>query len=186
MQATPHVSLDAYLTLDAESDGRYEYWDGRVVAMAGAEPEHNQLAVNLATELNLRLRDRGCRLAVADQRVRVEAGYVYPDVVLTCADPDYENTQPRTLRNPELLVEILSPTSIDRDMEDKLVAYTGLASLQEYWIVSTSRVLVMQYLRRASEWVLHAVVGLNSSIESDHFDLAIPLRDIYRLVIEEE
>ena len=48
MQPDSYVTLEAYLTLDAEADVKHEYRDGRVIAMAGAEPEHNQLTVNLA------------------------------------------------------------------------------------------------------------------------------------------
>ncbi len=49
MPPESYVSLAAYLALDADADVKHEYWDGRVVAMAGAEPEHNQLTANLAT-----------------------------------------------------------------------------------------------------------------------------------------
>ena len=86
MPPDSYVTLEAYLVLDADADVKHEYWDGRVIAMAGAEPEHNQLTANLATEFNVRLRARGCRVAVADQRVRVGKRYVYPDVVVTCQD----------------------------------------------------------------------------------------------------
>ena len=71
MPPESYVTLEAYLAIDAEADIKHEYWDGRVIAMASAEPEHNQLTGNLATEFNVRLRSRGCRVAVADQRVRV-------------------------------------------------------------------------------------------------------------------
>ena len=71
MQPDSYVTLKAYLALEADADVKHEYWDGRVIAMAGAEPEHNQLTANLATEFNVRLRARGYRVAVADQRVRV-------------------------------------------------------------------------------------------------------------------
>ncbi len=56
MPPESYVTLEAYLALDADADVKHEYWDGRVIAMAGAEPEHNQLTGNLATEFNIRLR----------------------------------------------------------------------------------------------------------------------------------
>lgn len=185
MQPTARISPEAYLVLDAEAETRSEYWDGQVVSMAGAEPEHNQLIVNLTIELGQRLRERGCRMAIGDQRVQVDAGYVYPDVVVVCQAPEYLDTRPRTLLNPDLLIEVLSPSTMGTDLEVKLLAYTALESLQEYWVVSTARALVLRYVRRDDEWMLHAVVGLDARVQSTGFDLDVPMREIYRLVIED-
>ena len=186
MQPDSYVTLEAYLDLEAEADVKHEYWDGRIIAMAGAEPEHNQLTANLATEFNVRLRARGCRVAVADQRVQVGSRYVYPDVIVTCREPVYADPRPRTLTNPELIVEVLSSSTTERDLEDKLLAYTRLDSLQEYWIVSSARPLVMRYVRRDQEWVLRAALGLESTVQSDHFGIEIPMTDLYLLVFDEE
>ena len=186
MPPDSYVSLAAYLALNADADVKHEYWDGRVIAMAGAEPEHNQLTGNLATEFNVRLRSRGCRVAVADQRVRVGKRYVYPDVVVTCQEPIYADPRPRTLTNPELIVEVLSSSTAERDLEDKLLAYTRLESLKEYWIVSSARPLVMRYVRRGQEGVLRAALGMESTVQSDHFGIEIPMIDLYLLVFDEE
>ncbi len=182
MQPAARISPEVYFALDAESPDRNEYWDGMVVAMAGAEPDHNQVVVNLTLELGQRLRDQECRMAVGDQRVQIDVGYVYPDLVVICGPPEYLDTRPRTLTNPELLVEVLSASTMETDLEAKLLAYTCLESLREYWIVSAVRPLVMQYARRGSEWVLHAAVGLDATVQSPHFGLEVPLREIYRLV----
>ncbi len=184
MQPRTRATLQQYLVLDAEAEYKHEYWDGEVEAMAGAEPEHNQIALNLALELGQRLRPKGCRGAVGDQRVQVGTRYVYPDVVFVCGEPDYADTTPRTLRNPNLLIEVLSPSTIERDLEDKLLAYTQLPSLQEYWIVSSSQPLVMQYVRRDDMWVLQGIMGLDAAITSSHFELEIAMQHIYALVFE--
>ena len=184
MQPESYVTLEAYLALDADADFKHEYWDGEVVAMAGAEPEHNQLTANLATEFNVRLRARGCRVAVADQRVRVGKRYVYPDVVVTCQEPVYADPRPRTLTNPELIVEVLSSSTTERDLEDKLLAYIRLDSLKEYWIFSSERPLAMRYMRRGEDWVMRGAPGLDAAVHSEHFGIEIPMSDIYTLVFD--
>ncbi len=120
------------------------------------------------------------------QRVRVGKRYVYPDVVVTCQEPIYADPRPRTLTNPELIVEVLSSPTAEHDLEDKLLAYTRLDSLKEYWIVSSARSLVMRYVRRGQEWVLRAALGLESTVQSDHFGIEIPMIDLYLLVFDEE
>lgn len=184
MQPAQEVTPEIYLKLDAVSEARHEYWDGRVVAMAGAEPEHNKITANLTFELMARLRDRGCSVVSSDQRVQVGLRYVYPDVVATCGKEDFLDTTPRTLLNPTLLVEVLSASTHETDVEEKLLAYTRLESLQEYWMVSSARPLVMRYVRRGEDWILYAAMGLEAVLRSEHLGVEIPMPDVYRLVIE--
>ena len=130
--ATRSCTVDEYLELDAEAqDERYEFQNGSVIPTAGAEPEHNQIKDNVSSELRSRLQPKGCWVMTSEQRVRVSFGYVYPDVVVAC-DPTYEETRPRILQNPELIVEVTSDSTQARDHSDKLAAYTELGSLQEY------------------------------------------------------
>ena len=113
------------------------------------------------------------------------SGYVYPDVVVAC-EPSYENTRPRTLQNPELIVEVTSDSTQARDHSDKLAAYTELNSLLEYWMVDPEKPLLTQYTRDADGWRYRAHTALSDTVESTAFDLEIPLRDVYALVVSEE
>jgi Uma2 family endonuclease len=184
--ATRSYTVDEYLELDAEAkDERYEFQHGSVIPMAGAEPEHNQIKNNVSSELRSRLQPKGCWVMTSDQRVRVSFGYVYPDVVVACT-PSYEDTRPRTLRNPELTVEVTSDSPQARDHSDKLAAYTELESLQEYWVIDSVKPLLTQYSRDADGWRYRAHTALSETVTSSAFDLNIPLRDVYALVIEEE
>lgn len=184
MQPRIHLTPAEYLTLDAESDLRYEYWDGHVYAMAGAEPEHNQLKDNIARELGNRLLPRGCRVMTSDQRVAVGTRYLYPDVVVAC-NPEYADTKPRTLRNPDLIVEVISDSTAGHDRGAKLEAYTGLASLREYWIADPTQPLVQQHVRQGDAWLLRFIRGLDAAVASPMFDIAVPMRALYALVLGE-
>ncbi len=186
MQTVTYYTAEEYLTLDAEAEEgvRYEYWDGHVVAMAGAEPEHNVLKGNIARELGNRLIKRGCRVMSSDQRVQVGSRYVYPDVVVACK-PNYASTRPRTLLNPELLVEVTSTSTAGTDRGSKLAAYTELDSLQEYWIAESNRVLLTQFVRHEAGWLLHNYTHRDAILRSAHFGLEIPVEAFYALVLEE-
>lgn len=186
MQPNTSISPEAYLELDERSEVKHEYWDGHIIAMAGAEPEHNKITANLTYELITRLRSRGCAVVGGDQRVQVGSRYVYPDVVVTCTEESYADTRPRTLVNPDLIIEVLSASTAEQDRGDKLVAYTRMASLKEYWIVESDRPLVLQYVRRDEEWVLHAVLGLEAAVRSEAFGIEVPMQDIYMLVVPGE
>lgn len=72
---------------------------GQIVAMAGAELERNQIAQNVRGELTAALGDRSCHIVGIDQRVYVEATgeYFYPDVLVTCLEPQLIDQKPRSL-----------------------------------------------------------------------------------------
>jgi Uma2 family endonuclease len=183
--ATRSYTVEEYLELDAEADDeRYEFQNGSVIPMAGAEPEHNQIKDNISRELGNQLVERRCFVMTSDQRVRVSFGYVYPDVVVAC-DPTYEDTRPRTLQNPELIVEVTSESTQARDHSDKLAAYTELDSLQECWMVHPEKPLLTQYTRDSEGWRYRAQTALSDTVESDTFDLEVPLRNLYALVLED-
>lgn len=183
--ATRSHTVEEYLELDREAeDERYEFQHGSVIPMAGAEPEHNQIKDNVSAELRPRLQPEGCWVMTSDQRVRVSFGYVYPDVVVAC-EPSYEDTRPRTLRNPELVVEVTSDATQARDHSDKLAAYTELESLREYWVIDPDKVLLTQYARDAEGWRYRAHTALSASVTSEAFDLDVPLRNLYALVLDE-
>lgn len=187
--ARRQLTVEEYLDLDAEADEtRYEYLDGRVWALAGATPPHNLLKDNIRTEVHTRLRSRGCRSFTSDQRVRLTEGrYVYPDVVVVCGSPEYTDESPPSLVNPELLVEVTSESTTDRDHQDKLDAYLQLDSLQEYWIASPSRVLITQYVRQGDDWIVRSVRNRDATLRCEALDVSLSLDDIYALVeLEEE
>jgi Uma2 family endonuclease len=135
MQPEPSLSVEEYLSLEAIAGTKHEYWGGQRFAMAGADLVHNQLTSNLVIALGTRLHPRGCRVLVSDQRVQVGLRYFYPDVVVVCQVPDLVPPRPTSLRNPELVVEILSESIASLDHHVKLYAYLQVESLKEYWMV---------------------------------------------------
>lgn len=134
------TSLEDYLALDLASDGKLEYLNGVVVAMAGASPRHNQIAANVLGELRVALSGSPCRVLGSDQRVRVSqtGAYLYPDVTVTCAEPRFADDRPASLLNPRLVVEVLSSSTSDHDRGVKLAHYRRLESVHEVVLVEQS------------------------------------------------
>ncbi|PSQ86815.1 MAG: hypothetical protein BRD42_03840 [Bacteroidetes bacterium QS_3_64_15] len=182
--ACRHLTVEEYLELDADADEvRYEYLDGRVWALAGAAPPHNLVKDNIQGEFYVALRPRGCRSFTSDQRVQLtEERYVYPDVAVVCGPPEYTDESPPSLVNPELLVEVTSASTADRDHQDKLDAYLQIDSLREYWIASPSRILITQYVRQDDEWVVRSVRNREAVLRCEALGIELDMDDIYALV----
>jgi Uma2 family endonuclease len=52
VQRSPKTSVADYLVAEHTSETRHEYFDGIVVAMAGASPRHNLITSNLVRHLS--------------------------------------------------------------------------------------------------------------------------------------
>jgi len=183
MEARRSMSQGEYLAFEAVSDIKHEYWYGNVYAMAGASPEHNRIVSNFVMTIGPGFRVRGCHVASSDQRVRLGNGaYVYPDVVVACSQPTYTEEKPAALLNPNLVVEVVSSSSINMDRKNKLEAYTQLASLQEYWIVEQDEAAITRVFRKNDLWVLDFVSGLEQVLTSEALGVSVALEDIYTLV----
>ena len=156
---------EEYLALDldaGEGEGvKYEYDGTHVYMMAGASVEHNQVAINASTFFNTRLIERGCRVMQSDMRVRLPGGrYTYPDVVALCTAPELTDERPPSLLNPELIAEVASDSTAERDRTWKLDRYLQIESLREYWILETEAPRLQQYVRAEprGEWVVRTAV----------------------------
>lgn len=190
MSALPHpapevVSPETYLEREGTAPFRSEYIDGRVFAMGGASPNHNQVVVNLTTALGLFFRTRACTNYASDLRVGVQSGaaYLYPDIVITCGPEQFLPTQPPTLLNPLAIVEVLSPSTEARDRGEKFLQYQTIASLREY-------VLVSQWPRRFESflkledgvWTYRAFREDPTALEIASVPCVIPAEDVYNKV----
>ena len=57
MQLHTHITPEACLAFDAETEGKHEYWGGRIVAMAGETPSHSSIKDNVVAALRARRPD---------------------------------------------------------------------------------------------------------------------------------
>ncbi len=190
METDVLYTLDDYLALEAKAyaeaeDVKHEFDGSHVHAMAGASVEHVLTTGNIHTALNTRLAERRCRVMQSDLRVRLPSGrYTYPDVAALCAAPEVTEEKPPSLLNPELVVEVASSSTAERDRTWKLEGYLRIESLQEYWIVEVDAPRLQQYARAGEDWTVRVLHGLDAQIQSESLALDIPLREIYRLVFE--
>src|ERR1051325_992618 len=91
----PRLTPEEYLEQEQKAETKSEYYDGYIVAMAGASPEHNAITFNLSVEIGAQLRGGGCQGFSSDMRVHVPEcnRYYYPDVVVVCEEPLYERVR---------------------------------------------------------------------------------------------
>jgi Uma2 family endonuclease len=172
-----------YLSIERRAATRSEYYRGETFAMTGASWAHTLIKVNLAVETAIRLRGGTCRVVTSDLRVKIEATglYCYPDVVVVCDDPKFDDEIKDTLLNPRVVIEVLSDSTEKYGRGTKFSHYRQLPSLKEYVLVSQDSPLVERFVRQPDEsWLLTAFGDVAQSFSFATIPAAIPLSEIYR------
>lgn len=175
---------EEYLALERQAEYKSEYINGEIYARSGASKEHNQITVNLTIEIGQHFRGKPCEVYSTDMRVKVPpAGmYTYPDLVAVCDDAVFDDTEFDTLINPNVIIEVLSPSTEAYDRGEKFAHYRRLPSLQEYVLISQDKARVERYLRRGDEWVLTELGGLTDTLHLPSVDCSVALDAIYEKV----
>ena len=178
-----YISEEEYLERESRAETKSEYFDGCIVAMAGASPTHNRIKDNISGELYQQLKRTPCQAFSSDQRVKAVKArqYTYPDIVVVCGAPTFERIQNlETLTNPALIVEVLSDTTEAEDRGFKFHNYQSIDSLKDYILVSQKQPLIEHYERQSdNSWRYTAIIGLDASLRLPFYDVKIGLADMY-------
>lgn len=150
--------------------------------MSGGSYAHNVIVGNLVGEIRQQLKGRPCTVCPNDQRIHIpeEGLYTYPDVVVVCGEPRFEDERLDTLLNPVLIVEVLSPTTEAYDRGKKFQHYQKIASLAEYVLVAQDQPRVERFLRQdGNQWLLTTTAGLESTVSLSSIQCALALAEVY-------
>ena len=181
-QPRPYISPEEYLEQEDRAEFRSEYFDGEVFAMAGASWNHSRIMTNLVKELTSQMGDGPCEIVFHDTRVQAgsESTYLYPDIVGICSPPLFSGPKNNILLNPELIIEVLSPSTEKIDRGAKFLRYREMPSIQEYVMVSQEKLLVEHYIRKPeSEWNLKTYQSLADELHLLCGDCHVLLERIY-------
>ncbi len=189
-QPAAKITPQDYLTAERQSDIKHEYWQGETFAMTGATEAHNLIVANVIGELGRQLKRHPCKLYPSDMRICIPRGnsYKYPDIVVVCEKPQFEDDQHDTLLNPTVIIEVLSPSTEAYDRGAKFREYRTIDSLQEYLLVSQDKLLIERYTRRENTpfWLFSDTAGSDAVLEFSVIACRLALIEVYDKVDFEE
>ena len=155
--APERMTIEAFLAWDDGTDRRYELVDGRIVAMAPPLEAHGTIVGNAIIAIGPKLTPP-CRIVTEAGIVLADRDDVYfqADLAVTCTEPDPGR---RWLHEPRLIVEVLSPSTVDHDLGRKLQDYIQLPSVQEVIMVWTDVRQVLHWRREGERWIVLDLIG---------------------------
>jgi Uma2 family endonuclease len=176
------LTPEEYLARERQAEFKSEYFAGEVFAMAGASQRHNLIAANIIRILGIQLLERDCNVYPSDMRVKIPKinKYTYPDVVVACAEEQFEDANNDALLNPVVIFEVLSDATEAYDRGKKFEHYQSLESLVEYLLVSQTPYRVEQYIRQNDRtWTYTEFHRAEENIHLPTINCNLTLKDIY-------
>ena len=173
------ISVADYLEGEKVAEIRSEYVDGEIYAMAGVSKNHNRINRRLLDAIEEKLKGSDCETFFVDVKLQVKKRncFYYPDLVVVCGE-DTESEY--YITKPTIIVEILSPSTAGVDRREKLFAYQGIDSLQEYLMIDQETQFAELYRRRDDGLWSWIVFEPDEDIELESIDFKMPLKNLYQ------
>lgn len=172
--------------LEWTDEERWELIDGVPYNMTPApSPEHQRITRELLTEFNNYLRGKPCEVFPAPFDVRLfpnekknDNNVVQPDLTVICNENKI--TKHGCDGVPDLLIEILSPSTAKKDRSEKKKLYER-SGVKEYWIVDPFNYTIEVFtLSDKGKYEEAELYGKEDEIKVGIFDqLIIPLHSLF-------
>lgn len=178
----PQISPEEYLAIERAAERKSEYWNGEMFALAGASERHGTIVANLVFSLVGALKGRPCKVYANDLRLQVAPTglYTYPDVLVICGPVEFSDDVKDMVKNPKLIIEVLSTSTEDYDRGRKAAHYRTLPSLVEYLVVAQDRPHVEQFTRESEgRWVLTETNRIEAVLHLVSIDADLLLSEVY-------
>ena len=176
------MSAEEFFAWQEKQERLYELVDGLPVLplkmMTGASQAHDRAVVNIIRSLGNQLRGGPCRPTTSDLAVRIPAGNIRrPDVTIECGQADRRDM---TVRDPRVVVEVLSPSTMSFDRFKKVVEYQTVGTLTHILLVDTEVPRIDVLARSGSEtWASTRYEGLDAKIDLPTINASLDLAEVF-------
>lgn len=167
------LSLSDFDKMETKDENNYELIDGIVFMSPRPSAKHQGVMGNLYFELRNLLQGKSCRV-FTEIELEYKNNVLIPDITVICGleNIDFQ----RYKKAPEIVIEIVSPSSRYMDTFTKLIKYE-LLGVKEYWIVDPERETVTIFNFEAKT---NTDFSKNDKLVSAVFnELEIDLNDIF-------
>ncbi len=185
IKAPKTYTLDEYLAREERAVHKHKFYNGQIIRIPGSKFNHNEIAANVITALNIAVRPlpKKYRVITSDQKIYIKAENkaVYPDALIVCEKPQYWEDREDLVINPLLIVEVASRSTRKYDRGEKFMLYCALPSFKEYVLIEQESAHVEAWFReRETTWDILTEKVMQGKINLRSLGVEIPLEEIYR------
>lgn len=182
-QPAAPMTVEEYLAYDRASETKHEFYNGELLAMAGASYDHNTIVGNTFASLRAGLRGGPCRVNFSDIRVQIgDSGlFTYPDLTVICVSPHFRDERRDVIINPPIIIEVLAPSTESNDRGRKFQQYRSIGPLREYLLIAQGTPRIEHFVRQTSDlWLFSESVGIETTLYLPTIDCTLPPAEVYQ------
>lgn len=180
-----YYTREEYLALEDQAEYKSEYYNGEIFAMAGGSHKHSVICGNMIQRVGEAIEDKDCIRYDSNMKLDIPKYnlFVYPDVMAVCGKIEFLENRTDIIKNPVLVIEVLSPATQAFDRGKKFACYRSVPSIREYVLVSQDEPMVEAYYKQDEKtWVYTVARGLEERITFQTIQNELLLKDIYQKV----
>lgn len=173
------LTVEAFFAWQERQSERYELVGGwPLKMMAGARNVHDDIVVNLLSELRDQLRGGPCRPFTGDGSIETLPGQIRrPDLGVDCGRRDPNGLKAAA---PRMVVEVLSPGTRDFDTFEKLGEYKAVESLDHIVFVEPDEPLIVHWARTSGRsWERRRIESLDATLDLPDLGVSLALGEVY-------
>ncbi|MGB1282992.1 MAG: Uma2 family endonuclease, partial [Polaribacter sp.] len=154
---------------------RVELIKGKIFKMSPAPKRiHQDISRNIEFKLFAHLRKQPCKVYYAPFDVRLSKKkkdqlietVVQPDICVICDEKKLDDRG--CLGAPDLIVEILSPSTKKKDITDKFNLYEE-NGVREYWIVDPDNQTLLKYVLKDKKYIGEKILDASEKVTATIF-----------------
>jgi Uma2 family endonuclease len=176
------MTADEFFAMPDDASGtKYQLINGYLVAMAPVAPIHSLLHAELTfligshLKTSKSLRWLGTKTGIQPV-IRHKTNVRSPDLGVSCTPLTLDD---KTMRDPILLVEILSPSN-EKETEANVWMYATMACVKEVLLVHTKAARIELFKRRPNGQLTEALIAdVGQSVRLESIDMDLAVDDLY-------
>ena len=177
------MPIEAFFEWVEHQDRRYELVEGRPFMQPHVKLNHNRIVANLTLAIGTQLDPQRFELAAGDFAVQVGPKTLrYADLMVLPAGKDGNI---RSVPDANLLVEVLSESTMHVDFGDKRHEYMSLPDLETYVVLAQDEPRAWIWQRDEQRLWPHdplIISGTEAVLSLPHLGATVRLADVYRNV----
>ena len=175
----PPVDRETFQRWAERQEGRYEWVRGEIVMMTEVSRAHALIVTRLVIALSKVLDLDRYAIATSDFGVNTRISRRFPDVLV---EPMSRDGKGRTSETPIFIAEVLSPSSVPVDTEEKPAEYATIASLRTYAVFSQDEPKVWVWERGDGGFPgkQKPIEGPDARLDIPALGVSLALAEIYR------
>lgn len=180
VETPPYLTPAQYFEIQRTLIARSEYIDGQIYEIAGSSRRHAEIGGRLLSLLIGQMAAGTGEVFGPNMLVETKSGgpFLYPDVSVTFGEGEDEDM---VLRDPAVVIEVLSAGGTPYDKRRKFTMYRKLASLREYVLVWQTQPRIEVHRREPSgTWILLEFAGADAICRLESVGCELALADVYR------